>query len=88
MSVTMVTYQYYIIKVFLIYLYLMSYFIDVFIYFLVLSCTEKCRVFKGHLYIQEKVSQQDRCPFITGVPSSQVSLHHRCPFITKALTWG
>ena len=29
------------------------------------GCTVK-PVFKGHLYIREKVSLHDRCPFITG----------------------
>ena len=53
----------------------------VLIYFVRYVCTWK-RVFREHLNIPEKVSPYDRCPFVTGVPSSQVSLHDRCPYIT------
>ena len=38
-------------------------------------------VFKGHVHITEK------CPYMTGVPTWQVSLHDRCPYMTGVPTW-
>ena len=37
--------------------------------------------------IDMNVSLYDECPYVTGVPISQVSLYHRCPYMAGVPIW-
>ena len=37
--------------------------------------------------LQRNLTSERKCPYMTGVPSWQVSLHDRCPYMTGVPTW-